>query len=123
MDDENGPVKYALFSFGPVAGKYEGTVLKLDISCLGKLTAGFNGVCVFIARYRELSYVGHYDGKSPKEALGMIRSRIRRVWGHAGDLPGAPPESWIGAASSFACSRPPPAPRGRARLPLRGGEN
>ena len=24
-----------------------------------------------------------YDDKSPKEALGMFRSRIRRVWGHA----------------------------------------
>ena len=24
-----------------------------------------------------------YDDKSPKEALGMFRSRIRRRWGHA----------------------------------------
>ena len=24
-----------------------------------------------------------YDDKSPKEALGVFRSRIRRVWGHA----------------------------------------
>ena len=23
-----------------------------------------------------------YDDKSPKEALGMLRSRTRRVWGH-----------------------------------------
>ena len=27
--------------------------------------------------------MGRYDDKSPKEALGMFRSRIRRVWGHA----------------------------------------
>jgi len=27
--------------------------------------------------------VDRYDSKSPKEALGMFRSRIRRVWGHA----------------------------------------
>ena len=29
------------------------------------------------------TYVGRYDDKSPKGALGMFRSRIRRVWGHA----------------------------------------
>ena len=29
------------------------------------------------------SYVDRYDDKSPKEALGMFRTRIRRVWGHA----------------------------------------
>jgi len=28
-------------------------------------------------------YVGRSDDKSPKEALGMFRSRARRVWGHA----------------------------------------
>ena len=27
--------------------------------------------------------VDRYDDKSPKEALGLFRSRIRRVWGHA----------------------------------------
>jgi hypothetical protein len=42
-----------------------------------------NGVCTFIARNRAVSYVDLYDDKSPKEALGMFRSRIRRVWGHA----------------------------------------
>ena len=40
-------------------------------------------VCTFIARNRAVSYVDRYDDKSPKEALGMFRSRIRRVWGHA----------------------------------------
>ena len=30
-----------------------------------------------------MSYMDRYDDKSPKEALGMSRSRIRRVWGHA----------------------------------------
>jgi len=30
-----------------------------------------------------VSYVGRYDDKSPKEALGMFRSRIRRAWDHA----------------------------------------
>ena len=32
---------------------------------------------------RAVSYMDRYDDKSPKEALGMFRSRIRRVWGHA----------------------------------------
>jgi len=27
--------------------------------------------------------MGRYDDKSPKEALDMSRSRIRRAWGHA----------------------------------------
>ena len=30
-----------------------------------------------------MSYVDRYDDKSPKEALGVFRSSIRRVWGHA----------------------------------------
>ena len=40
------------------------------------MPAGYNDVCTF-------SYVGRYDDKSPKGALGMFRSRIRRAWGHA----------------------------------------
>ena len=59
------------------------SVLGLGIGCFGELPAGLNGVCTFIARSRALSYVGRYDDKSPKEALGMFRSRILRVWGHA----------------------------------------
>ena len=59
-----------LLSFGPVAGKYEGTVLGLGIGCFGELSAGFNDVCTFIARNRAVSYVDLYD-KSPKEDLGM----------------------------------------------------
>ena len=47
------------------------------------MSAGFNDVCTFIARNRAVSYVDRYDDKSPKEALGLFRSRIRRVWGHA----------------------------------------
>jgi len=70
-------------SFGPVAGKYEGTVLGIGIGCFGELPARFNGVFTFIARNRSVSYMGRYDDKSPKEALGMFRSRIRRAWGHA----------------------------------------
>ena len=70
-------------SFGPVAGKYEGTALGLRIGCFGELSAGFNDVCTFIARNRAVSYLDCYDDESPKEALGMSRSRIRRVWGHA----------------------------------------
>ena len=66
-----------------MASKYEGTVLGLGIGCFEELPAGFNGVCTFIARNRAVSYVDRYDDKSPKEALGMFRSRIRRVWGHA----------------------------------------
>jgi len=82
-DDEIGPVKTALtFIAGPVASKCD-WVLWLGIGCFGKLSAGFNGVCTFIARNRAVPYVGRYDDKSPKEALGMFHSRIRRVWGHA----------------------------------------
>jgi len=28
----------------------------------------------------------HYDDKSPKDALGMLRSKTRRVWGHAANF-------------------------------------
>ena len=65
-----------------MTGKYESTVLGLGIGCFGELPAGFNGVCTFIARSRALSYMDRYDDKSPKEALGMLRSRIHRAWGH-----------------------------------------
>ena len=82
-DDEIGPFKSVLLSFGPVAGKYEGSALGLGIGCFGGLSAGFNGVCTIIARIRAVSYVDRFDDKSPKKALGMIRSRTRRVWGHA----------------------------------------
>ena len=34
-DDEIGPVKSSFLSLGPVAGKYEGTVLGLGIGCFG----------------------------------------------------------------------------------------
>jgi len=70
-------------SFGPVAGKYEGTVFGLGIGCFGELSAGFNDFCTFIALNRAVSYMDRYDDKSPKEALGMFRSRICRAWGHA----------------------------------------
>ena len=66
-----------------MACKYEGTVLGLGIDCFGELPAGFSGVYTSIARNRALSYLGRYDDKSPKEALGMFRSRICRAWGHA----------------------------------------
>ena len=52
-------------------------------SRFGKLPAGFNGVCTFIARSCAVSYVGRYGDKSPKKALKAFRSRTRRVWGHA----------------------------------------
>jgi len=66
-------------TFGPLAGKHEGMVLGLGIGCFGELSAGFNDVFTFIARNRVVSYVDHFDEKSPKEALGMFRSRICRV--------------------------------------------
>jgi len=83
LDDELGPVKSVLLSLWLVAGKHEGMVLELDLGCFGELSAGFNDVCTFIARNRAVSCVGRYDDESPKEALCMFRSRIRRVWGHA----------------------------------------
>ena len=48
--------------------------------CTGKKT---NDICTFIARNRAVFNVDRYDDKSPKVALGMFRSRTRRVWGHA----------------------------------------
>jgi len=59
------------------------TALGLGIGCFDELSAGFNDVCTFIARNLAVSYVDRYDDKFPKEALGMFRSGIRRVWGHA----------------------------------------
>jgi len=67
-----------------MAGKNKGTIPGLGIGCVCELSAGFNDVYTFIAR--ALSYVDRYDDKddkSPKEALGMFRSRTRRVLGHA----------------------------------------
>ena len=58
-------------------------MLGLGIGCFGELSAGFNDVCTSIARSRALSYMDRYNDKSPKEALGMFRSRIHRAWGHA----------------------------------------
>jgi len=82
-DDEIGLVKSAVLPFGPVACKYEGAVLGFGIGCFGELPARSNGVCTFISRSRAVSYMDRYDDKSPKEALGMFRSRIHRAWGHA----------------------------------------
>ena len=82
-DNENGSVKSDLSSFGPVAGEYKGTALGLGIGCFGELPVGSNYVCKLIARSREVSYMNRYDDKSPKEALGMFRSRVRFVWAHA----------------------------------------
>ena len=48
-----------------------------------KLPTGPDGVYTFIARSRVVSYVDRYDDKSPKEALGMFRSRIRHMYRHA----------------------------------------
>jgi len=45
-------------------------VLGLGIGCFGEL----------IARNCAVSYVDRYDDKSHNEALGIFRSRIRRVW-------------------------------------------
>jgi len=82
-DDDIGPVKSALLSFGPVAGKYKDTARGLGIGCSGELSAGFNDVYTFIARSHAVSYLDRYDGKSSKEAHVMFHSRTRRVWGHA----------------------------------------
>jgi len=108
-DVENDPVKSALLPFGPVSAKHKGTVFGLGIGCFRKPFAGFKDACTFIALNRAVSYVDRYDDKSPKEALGMFRSRIRRVWGHAASF------AWSDlildrVASSLPCSRPPPAP-------------
>jgi len=69
-----------------VAGKYEGAVLGLGIGCFGELSARFNDVFTFIASSRAVSNVDRYDDKSPKEALGMFRTSIRRMRGRAAVL-------------------------------------
>ena len=69
-DNEIGPFKYALLSFEPTAGKYEGTALGLGIGCFGELPAGFNDVCTFIARNRTASYVRPTHGSA---ACGVMR--------------------------------------------------
>jgi len=78
-DDELGPVKSALWSFGPMADKHEGTLLGLSTGSFGELAAGFNGGRKFIARDRAVSNVDRYNDRSPKEAHGMCRSRIRHA--------------------------------------------
>ena len=88
-------------SFGPVAGKYEGTVLGLDIGCFGELSSGYNDIYIFNARNRAVS-LGRYDAKSPEEALGMFLKDQPRV-GSCGRF----------RSRLSACSRPPPAPRAR----------
>ena len=50
---------------------------------LATTTAGVSFSWVLFEGARAVSYVGRYDDKSPMEALGIFRSRIRRVWGHA----------------------------------------
>jgi len=62
--DENDPVKSAQLSFGPVAGKYEGSLLAASESCLLDPMAFVR----FIPFSRALSYVDRYDDKAPKEA-------------------------------------------------------
>ena len=52
-------------------------------SLFGELSAGFYDAYTFIARNRALSYVDRYVDKTLKKALGMFRSRTRRVRGHA----------------------------------------
>ena len=76
-DDEIGPVKSALLSFGPVAGKYEGAVLGLGIGCFGELPAGFNDVYTFIARSRAVSYVDRRV-----EAAVSSLEQGRDTWNH-----------------------------------------
>ena len=87
-------------SFGPVAGKHEGTVLGLGIGCFGELSAGFNDVCTFIARNRAVSYMGHFDDKSPKEALVPLED---------------PPR--VGSCSHFRLERPHLGSQPQARRP------
>jgi len=101
-DDEIGPVKSALLSFGPVAGKYEGTVFGLRVGCFEELSAGFNGACTFIARNRAVSYMDRYDESRPRRPLACPTLRSDTCCGVIRPfLPGA-----TAAASSLACSRP-----------------
>ena len=98
-----------------MAGKYEGTVLGLGIGCFGELSAGCSGIFTFIARSRALSYVVRYADKSLKEALGMSRSRIRRVWGHAAIF------VWSNLISDRWPSTPSPRTPGAVFTPVRDG--
>ena len=101
--NEYDPVESALLSFGPVAGKYEGTVLGLGIGCFGELpAAGPSSVYTFIACSRVVSYVDRYDDKSPK---GPLECSVQESVACGVMRPFSPGATLI----SLACSRPPPA--------------
>jgi len=112
--NENGPVKSALSSFGTVAGKYEARFSGSASAASESYLLDSMTSWTFIERNCAVSYVDRYDDKSPKEAIGMIRSRCGVM------RPFSPGEtsSWTGAASSLACSRPPPAPRVWVATPI-----
>jgi len=58
-----------------------------------------------------------YEDKSPKEALGMFRSRPRRVWGHAAVF--AWSDLILDRKRKLAGLQSPAAPAPRARMALR----
>jgi len=83
------------------------SVLGLGIGCFGELPAGLNGVCTFIARSRALSYVGRYDDKSPKEALGMqgiVACGVMRAFFAWSDLILDRSRKLVGLQSPAACA-------------------
>ena len=61
------------------AGQARGHGSRAPHRLLRRMSSGPDGVYTFIARNRAMSYVDRYDDKSPKEALGMFCSSIRRV--------------------------------------------
>ena len=68
-----------------MAGKHEGMLLWLGISCLGKLPAAFDDVCTFIARNQLVSYstrIATTTSRRPRRPLAWP-TRGSAAWGHA----------------------------------------
>jgi len=117
-DDEICPVLSALLSFGPVAGKYEGTVIGLGVGC-------FNESCLMdsmmfarssraIVRYPMWIATTTSRPRRPLacSAQGSAACEVMRPFSPGAAL------SWIASKCSLACSHPPPAPRVRVATPV-----
>jgi len=102
LDDENGPVKSALFSFRPKAGKQEGMVLGLETGCFMELPAGFSGV-----------FCGH-RAQSCSTLRGSLRCHV--VQGGPWHVPLEDPPR-VGSSGHFCPGRPHLGPELQARRP------
>ena len=115
-DDEIGPVKYALLSFGPVVStraRFSGSASAVsESSLLDSMT--FARSSRAIVRYPTWIATTTSRPRRPLacSAQGSAACGVMQPF-----LPGAT-SSWIAAASSLACSHPPPAPHVRVATPI-----